>query len=486
MTRLTAELLKALNNLGGGWPEAEENSFSRVIPCVSDDVRQLYVDTVNGDDENGGESADDALATIQEAVLRFKSPFRTPVWEEGEDRVITVIYTAGMPLIEESIVVPPHMGEGILRIQAQRNVIHQGLLVDGAFANTAGTAQTRVDFNFTGATLVASALAKGAFLTPQSFPNTSNTLSEIYEFLPVIDNGVSSFEVVAVAAGTLSAFEWSDGVAFDVVAPQISWAPSVNSEPFFPIDTQLVLNMGGPIMIEDFDLQPAEISGFGRSSGHMMISNLSSGADINDAGTAQLVRCTLTHILSGGIATGGLVAVNVIADTGGTLFQEGQGSIVNSIFTPVTIRGEIVNFDLNVYGLLYDAGAVARTLDFVGCDAGEYIYADIQGTQLKVLNSKLKIDGLRIENAGNQPALLIDERSFVDFTDGADIEGSTGNTNFGCLVDRMSFLGVSANAGSIALTGSSGNLQVGSGAVASTWGGGAVQSAAGRNSTYSG
>jgi len=477
MTSLDEELLQQLNNLGGGWPEAPENQFSRVVPCVADSVRELFVDVVNGSDENGGESRDDALATKQEAVLRFKSPWRTPVWAEGEDRVITEIYTPGMPITEESIVIPPHAGEGFLRIEAEEQTLQADLAQNGALAAVASSGNVLSTLNFTGATLTANEFDKLGFCKVQA--RVYSLPAQLIENLPIVTTAASSLVVVAADPGSYTAYEWTAGVAFDIVAPQIKWR---NQDSTNAVDSAHITNMGGGLIVSGYEFLYSGASG----SNHYVLNNRGNNAYPQFVSSAQIVRCMTDTGFAGGWMSGGDVGVNIIGEAY-RVASDCDGVIGNCLLTSVLAGPYFHKTSGLIFGLFIDATAATHDFLFNNCQDIHDAYVSIDGASIKVKNSYISFNGFKAENVGAEPALLVEKRSYVEFTVAADVEGATGNTNFGCLVDAMSMVNVpNGSAASIALSGSSGNLQVGSGAGASTWAGGAVQSAVGRNATYSG
>lgn len=445
-------------------------------------TRTLYVDPVNGSDDNDGTTQATALRTIQCAVLKYIPPMGgPPLWAYGDDRTISVVYTAGMGAIGEDVVIPPRRGLGALVIAADENVLFSDLIENGDLSAVAGK-HVQQTLTFTTSPLTAGALAHAAFVRPPAsvFAAASMpALEQVYDDLPIVGNTTGACTVVAAYPGVYSAINYSDGADLEIVAPQITWSGApIERSTDFNSTAPVITNFGSPLVVRGFILKTSDDEQ--QTKQRDLLCNV--GASNTLYGTAvTFARCT--------IATG----------NGGTAWNavcRGDAGLAGCIIGPSSVRALCSTSNLFVLNLDVEAsgGDPQSFLVFedstgwiyglnVGITAGWsvfltsshiYIDGDVDGGTVLIGNdSSLETSALSVINAGGSPAVQVGyttgkafgRASFLCY-DGTSLTGSTGNTGVGCQIGVLSVAGVLS--GTPTSSGTGGELKVGS-ASAATW-----------------
>lgn len=445
-----------------------------------DAERDVYVDPVNGNDDNDGLVATQIAGTnegpvqsIQLAVLMFKLPLgRT--WARGADRTIHVKYTAGMATITEQITVPPHNGEGVLIIDAEENVLFSGLIENGALSAVAGF-ECRSRLTFTTAPLTPAALARTAFVRSRS--RGENVIDACAEDLPIVANANNSVDVVVGEPGIFTAFNYQNGTVVDIVAPQVPWG--LSPEPagsVLMLQRTLITNIGGsPLLVRGFICKADGISIFNSC----FLKNTGKGVGIFGNNTA-LSRCFSDG--AGGAQWGALTVGDVLV----TALISKNGSLFNvASFADLAV---VLNVDFDGAGATVAMSSVRAgvfvgvnttcTINILDSDISGGFSADARGFNIGFFGrSGAQVYALTISGVGGAIALLFGTTQSGDqsgmcmatLIDGTRVSGSAGNTSVGCLVGIQSNLLLLA--GVPTLTGTAGDLRVGA-AAPRAWGAG--------------
>ncbi len=426
----------------------------------SDTLRNLYVDPVLGDDANSGLDASNAFLTIQRAVDLFKGSSNTH-WLFGDDRTINVIGADGV-VMTESIVIPSHAGMGALIIKGQETTVESDLVIAGTPFNSIASYEVRQTLNLTGAGLTPSTYQYDAFVIPQA-SLADGVFDATFDCLPIIDNAASSLTVVSLDPGTYSAFSYPSGSLCDIVKPNITWKPE-NSSAFSYINIPGIVCMGGPLIIEGFRLEPAEVGGNYGS----FIQTVATGAE-NSLGSSVVMTRNITkggfakNVQGEGVAFNG----NIIDDPGAFItFSNVRDLTINNLAARTGIlvieRGAACIYGIDLLQTAATVGGLRiRALDF------GLVFADIRAsagtTQFVATISKdFNIAALSVEDAGANAAISLfsGNCSLKLATNATRLNGTANNTGVGMDVTEGAWA-EGSNETSITLSGSSGDMKVG-------------------------
>ena len=454
---LTSALISALNRLPffpyhadgvGQFKLGDALSFLNGGSTTYTGARTLYVDPVAGSDDNGGTSSDDALKTIEAAVLGFLPPgLGPPVWARGDDRTIHVVYTAGMSPIEEQVVLPPHAGAGILRILAEEEVLFSGVTLAGTFAAVDGK-ETQQTLTFNESLFTLHALSHTAFLRISNREGLSLLGAALDDF-PIVDNAVDSVDIVAADPGIFCGFDIADGVAFDVVRPQITMSTPSNADAALVASYDACFtNLGGPCMISGFEFKAASDAA-GTFHTKLALVNHGAGADVFWGPSVFLHRSTF-----------------VVGDAGETWKAPtaGPSTLISCILGPDSIDNLLYEAsEFYLYNIDADAPNPLTVLSLFSCQdclvSGlnvkesvgfkqdvfvTYLTMDVDaagatnssGRVLVYNGSQIEVYGLTVVNAGSIPAIALGSHggyhaAAIGLQDGSRVSGSSGNTGVG-------------------------------------------------------
>lgn len=475
MTAITPRVQRQLNNLGGGFPPSADfklGDFVVSLSGVSSSVRDLYVDPVNGNDDNDGLTPSTQLQSIMLATLMFKLPLMQ-TWSRNQNRTIHVKHTVGMPKITEKITILPHNGEGILIIEAEENILFSGLIENGALSAIAGF-ENRWRLTLTTNPLTAHALAHGAFVRPRSRSLAENEIDACLEDLPIIDNGVGTLDMGTFDPGIFQAFHYGNGTVVDIVAQQIEWG--LDAEPAGSVGAlthTMITNMGSPLIVRGFCTPTANQE----SSNTCFLSNSGNGVGFYPGQNVVMNRM---------MAESDAVGAFWQAWTFGDVLIAGGICLLNSIYYLLSYAQVADCYNVDAQGVLTSIKDVNNALVAgVTADGGFGIGGRLSaGLACDVRNGSISIQdhgsaaivALTVEGAGAAPGLIVgfpaagDAQAFCSVTinDGTRCSGSAGNTNLGCRIGLQSNLFVASNVPTLA--GTAGELQVGAGAIR-TWAG---------------
>jgi len=418
-----------------------------LLPSVDISVLDLYVNTSTGDDDNDGLTVGTPLATVQRAILMFTHPSNPPFWPGNEERVIHVVGN-----VTENVIVPPHQGEGILRIQTTEVVAETGLTTTGAFAQTAGTA-TEVNFTFSGGPITASAYANNAFAYPDA--GSAEAKDEVYECLPIITNGTGDLTVVSADPGNWTSYDWGTAVAFSILQPGATWTGTTAVGGYDR--TPCILNLGSNLIVQGFEF----------TSGTTPITNV----DVGDDYRAILQRCIYTSCAS--LAAGGSVGINGIAQiaVGGGVHMTVGSTLVNVLSTGVLTL--LINSARTfVYGL-HHVNATIQVTDSTLID----MFLDCRSIQLT--NTRAEVWKLAA-NGGNF-GVWAEQGSTLSLWTTIDVTG-TATGSYGIMVDTGSILYSDDDPSAATLSGSTADLRIGF--VNHSWGAGSLEGQFGTGATY--
>lgn len=465
---------------------------------VSSAVRKLYVDPVNGNDDNDGlvetqvaGTDQGPLQTIQLAVLMFKLPWLQR-WAKGANRTVLVKHTAGMDDIKEQIVIPPHVGDGILILQFEEEVVAENLVQNGAFTPVAGYV-ARQTVPLVGNPLGAGDLADNAFLTLTDRDTVEPEAAiAVLNDLPIVDNGTGDITVDAYGVGFYCAYDYGDGKSLRVVRPQIAWTfPDDNDSPGFDFGASLIQNMGGRLIVQGVTLKA--LSKAGGSVRGPFLENWGN----NDNNSGQICILNRVHFKPGDfndhvtpnevvrLTTGDAVAA--IA----TLFQyETTGPLCsgrNCYFLNMRFHdgfGDLWPVVLQSTGLFLGMDCDSTGAHFIVRGSEIVFSGDFRNRNVRIEsgshvgNLDVSIEGV----ADGDPCLAIgldaNELDPPMSAQGAcrvailQAIGSTGNTGVGCRIGPHSY--VIRGAGAVTTLTGSADLQVGQAAATQAWGAGSA------------
>jgi len=277
-----------LNNLGGGWPEDYPFGDDRNQSGVFDgSLRDIWVNHSTGDDSNPGTQGS-PLATIQEAIRRFKPGYvGMQTWNAGDDRTIHVMN--GGVTITEQVVVPDHAGQGVLIIEGEEEVVYPNLQLTGVPSLVAGfNSVSRL--TFTTAPMTANEFDVTA--NPPAFyrPNLaakqaagySSPITQTFEDVAIVDNTAGTLDIVG--SNFITIFGYAGGAVGDVVRPLLTWET-----------TNSILFGQAPAIVAGSS--PLIVSGFSFNAGlagSKVLAALDPNAGPAGTRTKVLDRCTIT------------------------------------------------------------------------------------------------------------------------------------------------------------------------------------------------
>ncbi len=479
MTLLTGQQLYAYNHLPCipyTRPLGDLLNSIAVVSGAAAGTRELFVDTVNGNDDNDGLTSATALQTIQLAALMFKLPL-LQTWAKNDNRTITVIHTPGMPKITEQITVPPHNGEGILIADFEEEVIASGLVENGALAAVAGF-ENRWQITFTTAPLTPAALARNAF-TKMHTLQSENEIDGCLENLPIITNGAGTVDVVAADPGIFSAFHYANGAVIDIVRPQIEWG--LDEDPVTTTHTlqhTMIKNLGGsPLIIRGVCAATDNTN----VNNTCFLSNIGNGVGIlgnNVALTRSMAEATTPGAGWWALTFGDAMVAGFIAEADSIYYLTSYASLASAynVDTDTPTRSTVAASYVD-NGLVVGINATGiLSLNKATMSAGGSF--DVRNGHFVLANySSCTLFALTVEGAGGFPGLRIGYSESADsagyngctIVDGTRVKGTTGNTDLGCRVGIFGNLFVLS--GVPTLSGGVNDLQVGA-AAARAWGAG--------------
>lgn len=410
-TPLTPEQILALNNLGGGWPPSPQfGTLLQELINGDSDLRDVYVDTANGDDNAAG-TASEPVATIQEAANRLEA--NQSEWAIDDTRTI---YVTGN--VEESVLLKGHPGLGALRIISQDVQVLQTLEQSGApatIARTGGDFFVRNRISYT-APIDASVIGdSGAYAVPNPLP-ASSIFEECYEYAPIVDVSGSDLDVDLVQPGVLSGFGHVNGAVIEVRSPTATWRPALATPTgvrFYGV--YCIANpSGSPLILEGFRAVTAS-GGFSDLDTFLV-----NGPSFNaGAGTTAVIQgCAfdvsggigITPFAGTGVTLNGVVNGNVSPRNASSCF------LLNARFTgALSLAGGIDN---QIYG-----ADTASSLAFLD---GEFpvVRADTEGT-VQVVNALVRVQALSVES-GVSSCISIGQGGLLNTT-----QAQNGNRLYG-------------------------------------------------------
>lgn len=412
----------------------------------------LYVDNVNGDDDNVGDVMH-KLRTIQEAVNRFCPPGGPPpCWPLGFEPVVFVENTG--TTYEEFVIKAPHMGDGILRIVGEETVVYSGLVESGAVATIAGF-YAKVRLTTTTSVMTPSALANVAFVRPRVKIN-DNIIDEYYEYAPVVDNGNNTLDIALYGVGVVSGFGYANGMVFDVVEPGPSWSPEGAAAAFY--GSPMFTNLGGGVSIEGFNF-PSTAS-FGRA---LFCGQAASSVTFGISNTTTVTRsiCAVAQNDAPMCQGNGIALAGCIFSAGGSspysrVVSQGEDALVLNCIGSCRAEG-IKN--LSVVGLVggLDCYAVGP------CGLGAQITGvDMRSNQGMVFVSSVLSRVAGISCQGRTGVCIDMTQSHIE-TLGTN-QGTTSNTDVGLRLQEMSSI-ANGTSGGKTMAGTNGQVRTGSAAV---------------------
>ncbi len=460
---LSEEDIKKLKKIGGGWPAAVD--LAEILSLLSEDVRELWVDPVNGLDTNTGLSPSSPLKSVQLAVILLKQPYGLPHWGLNDNRTIHVMGAAGT-VLTESIGIPPHAGPGALIIQGEETKVAEDLVLSATpFSKIAGY-EIDQTLNLDGASLTANTHQYNGFVVPQvSLVETEFDVG--YDQLPIRDNSASSLTVTVYDPGYWSAFSYVGGALVDIVRPNITWRPE-DSAPTSYFNGPAINNIGGALIVRGFEVKQAAVGG----DKGPFIQNNGCGAPFTLSSTV-LQRILVTGAQFSRFLSGHQVM------TMGMIFDDPDAYPVmasnDAMIQNFLGRCGFVDFDgpqrTAVYGASLDAsGNSVGGLRFRnGFNSANHVAADLrasgsQDTQFGVFSGAYVHFGpLSVEDAGDLNCIQV-QNACVDLKIGSNqfrTVGSANNNGVGLAISEGSW-GTAANEANITLSGAGGDMAVGS------------------------
>ena len=435
-------------------PNVLESASLHTIDPIPSSTRDLYVDSEGGDDANTGLSWGSPVKTIQHAINLFFSATRgTPTWDIDDHRTVHVKYTAGMAAIVESVVKPAHAGAGALIIAAEEELVHSGL-VSGAFSSIAGH-EVRTQLALTGASLTANTLQDDAFVVLQD--DSAIAVSDRpWEEFPIVDNGVSTLDVVALDPGVATGFYHGATLLLDVVRPQVVWQePSVDA--FVYTSTTLFSNQGGPALIRGFELTPGA-----NNQAPTLISDTGTGWTSTSMNTI-VHRCVIkegwSHLCNGG----SVGFAGVIGDAAAPV----SAFSASQVSQYINVRMKFYLVQVRMAEHIYIGGFDGKAISLTNNSSGSVAADCLDGGTGASHGSRLVVSALNSTETGASPPLISSHGSYVYVSDGARLHGTTGNTDIGIAVKEHSTVEIGANPASATLAGTNGDVRVGDSVVRS-------------------
>ena len=406
-------------------PDAVDRGFGDLFSGenIDPDVRTLYVHPDLGSDDNDGLTRANPIKNLQTAVWRFKSLAGAPPrWIQGDDRKV-IVMKDNDPTITGHVIVPPHFGLGVLRIIAEENLLHEGLVQSGALALQSGKKAVH-RLTFTTSPLTANAHKKLAFVRPQNrlagALDANDPISAGIEDVPILGNDTNYVDVVV--SPFFPGSTYGDGNVVDIVSPAVTLDVTSDRLGFYDIPLPMFYNMGGRLSVEGF--RPL---GDNTGTSPCILWNEGNTAAKGYAyPSAQLNRCLIqdcTGEYVGGRAVGlqGCMA-KLSFDRNPPLAANGSKGITlyNFLFDGAVgfpfVFFENVSFAATE-GLYFESpgSAASRSaLVFEGTDQSLFGYTDLvkfyvkanPGSRVELF--EMSINGMRGSAAGNKDAVVSD------------------------------------------------------------------------------
>ena len=444
-------------------------SYRSVVPFLPG-LRELYVNHGTGDDTAAG-TAGAPLATIQEAVNRFKPMDRgTQLWDLNDDRTIHVQDPGGGSDFGESIVIQSHSGEGALHIKAVVTTLHTGLVESGTPFSAIAGFEVRQQLSFTTSPMTPSALADAAFVVPQT-NLLGNPFEYGWDYLPIVDNAAGTCDVVALDPGVLTSFSHGAAVVVDIIQPDIIWKNGT-TDAFGYYHTSCIMNHGGPLIVEGFRFQNSRTGYYG----NVLVVN---HGESDDAwGTKTCFRACIVENNTGNYGfislahgTGVQFAGVIYKANNLRLFQGVPGSsIINTRAIGLATSGSgAIGFEntssLTIYGL--DADNSASPIKSVGFYGATVVAAfiDVRGGYFYMRGCPYtSIQALSVEGAGAAPAISVGPGTSLGIgsaTSNGRLSGTTGNNQYGLHVHGPNSATEIVTVTGFSLSGALGDVKVG-------------------------
>lgn len=399
-----------------GWrliaTEVSQGLASQAAEPLDPAVRQLYVDPVNGADDNDGLTTGTAFLTIQAAVDAF---YRTedgsiPTFVRGDFRRITVLANGVPTTIDiDTVTIPPHHGSGHLVIEGEVEVLHTDTLAAGR-AKVAGNVHRFTQPLTTGG-LTANALDQVAFIRP-AVQQQVNEVHEANNVLPIIENSVGSVDIIADNSNWLSdevSPDYVDGLAVEIVRPLVSLRPveaSVSYTEDGELPSAFFVNNGGPLLIKNLATTQAPTA----QSKLFLANNYSLQTSIRRTTIVSgIILGTLGHALASGQAVAAFGVISLGLVTTNSLRNAAVSNVIFNSFLGATV------YDTHgiMTGVHFVAGSDFRdcTFEFLAADHGPAAPALFSNTVGIV--SGMSFGGLSLATASRRTHL-----TFTDFNPG--------------------------------------------------------------------
>ena len=375
-------------------------------------VRQLYVDPVGGADTNDGLTTGTALLTIQAAVNRYyeTADGKTPTFVKGDFRRITVLANGSPITVDiDTVIIPPHHGDGHLIIEGEVEVLHSDTLA-ALGAKVAGRAH-QFTLALTTGGLTPNAFDQIAFIRPA----TQQQISEVHEtnnVLPILSNAAGSVDVVVDNSNWLGdevSPDYTIGQAVEIVRPLVSLR-SVEASVSYTEDGNLpsafFVNQGGPLLIKNLaTVDEASFPGSGIPK-VFLSNNYSLQTSIRRSIVLSGIRLgALGHALATGqaVAAFGVIASGLVSTN-----SLRNAAVSNTIFN--SFLGTTV-YDTHgiMVGVHFAAGSDFRDCTF------EFLAADhAAGSQAVFANTVAIVSGMSFGAVATNA--LLARRTHLSFT----------------------------------------------------------------------
>lgn len=455
------------------------NQVTALNAYVTISTGTLYVNHDTGSNSNDGTSLA-PLATIQEAVNRFL-PLAAGIqnWDYGDDRTIMVQDPGNANSnFEESIVIPPHAGLGILYIIGEETTLAgTTTLTSGSVFQAISGYEVRHNLYFQLPVSPAfddvPAWDDAGFWVPGSFTNTDPFARQL-EYLPHVElqagpSGGNIASVVALDPNSWTAFEFPNSTSVSLVAPVTTWQPGPADATNGFLAAPCITNQGSPLIVQGFNFTAREDTDqFLQGSVLHNTGGPTAYQTSDTVGTVWISRCILDESPVNGtgfyeLFSGFGISVSAIikAYTAGFITRNAEVTFVNTRMDGVD---DFKQSTLSLWGI--DISGVGGW-SFDDCTI-ENMYVDLRGN-LVLTRTDVTINALTVESAGVSPAVRVERKSELRLNSvGSRLAGTTGNTGVGMIVQEMSQVVWSGSIVSATLSGSSGDLQVG-GNAARAW-----------------
>jgi len=414
----------------------------------------LYVDIVAGFDGYDG-TVSSPLKTIQEAIYRFFPPYSPAQFLDSSDlREIILVYTPGMPSIQEQVVKPLHKGGAVLYIRAQHRV-EASVVQSGSLALETGHQSLR-RINFTTAPFVGNTLQDGYFVLPTD-PTVGGALvpTVATEISAIVNNGDGYVLAPFSNPEIQDAFGFTNASTLDIVQPQIEWDSPTTNVGNGAVVSPLITNQGGGLIIQGFIFDRS-----GDPSSHdRQTLVLDHGTEATGSNTSMIL-CRFANLFSIADTSSSLMISSSYMDMGTNSIQLNQVrdlTIARCHLTGPAGELQVRYSDLVNINSSYISryAGITNKVQIIQCRNCDVSGIDFRTDVNLIMNgSGGSVQNCTFEGMGSS-CITVDDKSHIVIN---SVTGSAGNTSHGVEVGDFASVRILGST----VTGTLGDIRVGS------------------------